>query len=590
MIRPKGFHNDCAPSDDSLNTRTTTPHRTPTLIVLAAIVAGIALGTFEIANTSVGWHLASGRWVIEHQEFMRSDPFSFTSGGAQWIDHEWLFQVGIALVDSIGGGTGLVLFRAVAVTGLLLLLLAIGIRSGLPAAAALLLAVVCVAGARPRFFLRPELVTLIVVPAVVWLFLRRREFSSPIWLAALGGLMVIGANAHGATLVAPLLLGGILGAEAAQMAITREWSRRDLRTGLAGVATAALALLINPYGWHLYTVPLHLARLVKMPHIPNPEWISPSPAQAPALYLAIGCAVVVLALRERRAGRWILLAMASALALRHIRSIGLFFVLLPLAVAPALARLRAIAPSASTIVHRTGRANVLAATVAVVLAISLAISPWPRFGFSFADNYFPSSACNFLDAEGLPASQLYNDVRFGGYLINRYHPTREVFQDDRNEIHEPLLREIWQILASSDVPAWSEMLERYGIDAALVRYHPPIRVTTPSGEDQGMRGFSALWFPKAEWALVYWDDVAMVFVKRDGAPANLLEHHEYRVIQPDDLAHLERRFLEDPSLLKQAVAESLRALDANPDSNRARHLVGALGKLSADFGDVVIVP
>jgi hypothetical protein len=105
-----------------------------------------------------------------------------------------------------------------------------------------------------------------------------------------------------------------------------------------------------------------------------------------------------------------------------------------------------------------------------------------------------------------------------------------------------------------------------------------------------MRGFSALWFPKAEWALVYWDDVAMVFVRREGAPATLLEHHEYRVIRPDDLAHLERRFLEDPSLLKQAVAESLRALDANPDSNRARHLVGALGKLSADFGDVVIVP
>ena len=558
--------------------------------MLAAIVAGVALGTFEIANTSVGWHLASGRWIIEHQEFLRSDPFSFTSGGAPWIDPEWLFQVGISLVDSIGGGTGLVIFRAVAVTGLMLLLLVIGIRSGLPAAAALLLAVVCVAGARPRFFLRPELVTLIVVPAVVWLFLRRREFSSPIWLAALGGLMVIGANAHGATLVAPLLLSGILGAEAAQMAMTREWSKRDLLTGLAGVSTAALALLINPYGWHLYAVPLHLARLVKMPHIPNPEWISPSPAQAPALYLAIGCAVIVLALRERRAGRWILLAMAAALALRHSRSIGLFFVLLPLAVAPALARLRAIAPSADTVVQRTGRMKVLAAMAAVALAASLAISPWPRFGLSFADDYFPSSACDFLDAQGLPASQLYNDVRFGGYLINRYHPDRQVFQDDRNEIHEPLLREIWQILASSDVAAWSEMLKRYDIDTALVRYHPPIRVTTPSGEVQGMRGFSALWFPKAEWALVYWDDVAMVFVKRDGAPANLLEQHEYRVIRPDDLAHLERRLLDDPSLFERAVAESIRALDTNPESNRARHIATALGNRSTDSEGSVTVP
>ena len=80
----------------------------------------------------------------------------------------------------------------------------------------------------------------------------------------------------------------------------------------------------------------------------------------------------------------------------------------------------------------------------------------------------------------------------------------------------------------------------------------PIRVTSPSGESQGARGFSALWFPKAEWALVYWDDVAMVFVRREGAPTGLLEIHEYRVIQPDDLAHLERRLLEDPSLFEQA--------------------------------------
>ena len=575
---------------DSLNTHTTPSPKTPALIVLAAVVVGIALGTFEIANTSVGWHLASGRWIIEHQDFLRTDPFSFTSGGAPWIDHEWLFQVGIALVDAIGGGTALVIFRAVVVTVLMLLLLAIGARSGLSPAAALLLAAVCVAGARPRFFLRPELVTLVVVPAVVWLFLRRREFSSPAWLAAIGGLMVIGANAHGATLVVPLLFGGILGAETAQMAITREWSMRDLLTGIAGVSTATLALMINPYGWHLYTVPFHLARLVKMPHIPNPEWISPSPAEAPALYLAIGGAVVVLALRERRAARWILLAMAAALALQHIRSIGLFFVLLPLAVAPALARFRAFAPSADTAVQRMGRADVLAATAVVVLAVSLAIAPWPRFGLSFADDYFPSAACEFLDAEGLPGSQLYNDVRFGGYLINRYQPTRQVFQDDRNEIHEPLLREIWQILGSSDVPAWSGLLERWGIDTALVRYHPPIRVTSPAGEAQGNRGFSALWFPKTEWALVYWDDVAMVFVRRHGAPPGLLSHHEYRVIQPDDLAYLERRLVDDPGLLDRAIAESLRALKANPQSDRARYIATALGIRSAESAGSATVP
>ena len=43
--------------------------------------------------------------------------------------------------------------------------------------------------------------------------------------------------------------------------------------------------------------------------------------------------MVVLALRERRLAYWALLLMSSVLALRHIRNVGLFFVLLPLIIA-----------------------------------------------------------------------------------------------------------------------------------------------------------------------------------------------------------------------------------------------------------------
>ena len=166
--------------------------------------------------------------------------------------------------------------------------------------------------------------------------------------------------------------------------------------------------------------------------------------------------------------------------------------------------------------------------------------------------------------------QLYNDVRFGGYLIHRYGPERQVFQDDRNEIHEPLLRRIWKIFQSSNVRAWSNLLADYGADTALVRYHPPIRVSDPAGNDLGFRGFSTLWFPDTEWALVYWDDVAMVLVRRSAAPAGLLERHEYRVLRPDDLAHLEDRLAADPALLPVIARELERAARANPMSRRAQ--------------------
>ncbi|MCJ7756227.1 MAG: hypothetical protein MUP13_16825, partial [Thermoanaerobaculales bacterium] len=312
----------------------------PVLIVVTAIVAGTLLGTFQIANTSVGWHLASGRWILDHHAFIQTDPFSFTSGQAPWVDHEWLFQVGAAVAYQLGGGPALVILRALGIGALALLLLVVGVRCGLAPPVALLLSLACVVGARPRFFLRPELVTLLVVPLACWLYLTRENRRSWTWLAWLALIMVVGANCHGGALVVPFLLGGMLAVETAQMVFRRRWRAVVFASGGAAVAVAALALLVNPYGWRLYEVPFKLAHLVVQPHIPNPEWASATFAQTPVLFIALAAAVVIMGIRERDAVRWILLAMAAALAFRHIRNLGLFFVLLPLAVAPALASWR----------------------------------------------------------------------------------------------------------------------------------------------------------------------------------------------------------------------------------------------------------
>lgn len=508
--------------------------------------------------------------MLEHHEVLDHDVFSFTSNGAEWVDHEWLFQVISATLFDLGGAPALVVMRMLIAAALMLLLVRIGTTSGLDPPVALLLAALCVFAARPRFFLRPELYTLLLLPLALWLFAERR--GRRLWPLSVITVVALGANLHGAMLVAPILISVWFTGEILDQLLRRRIDGPTLRSGAIGVAAAGLAPLLNPHGWLIWTVPFRLAEMVRQPHIPNPEWIPPGPTDAPGLYLAMALAAVALAAGSRTPQHWLTIGAAAALALKHIRNIGLFFVLLPQTVAPALARWPLFAPD--PMARSSGRTTRWALCLALVatLGVVAIMRPWPHAGFGFAENWYPDRALRFLDEQQLGEGNLYNDVRFGGWLILNDWPKRQVFLDDRNEIHEPLLREIWEIFGRSDVGAWEDLLDRWRIDTVLLRYHEPIRVTTPDGADLGRRGFSTLWFPSKRWAMVYWDDVAMVLVRRTSVPAAFLTEREYLLLHPDDFEHVVGTLQSDPGIRPVVEEELRRALTDDPQCQRALKL------------------
>jgi hypothetical protein len=247
------------------------------LALLVAISLGLVAGGSEIANTSIGWHLATGRWILAHHAVPRSDPFSFTAEGTEWVDHEWLFQLIVALVETVGGAPALIALRALLVATLAILLYRFAIRSGLDPPTALVLTALCLYGASIRFFLRPELCTLLIAPAVVWIFVRRGDYRGHRWLVSIAVLMVVGANLHAGVLVVPPLLVGLLLAEVLRSRLAPRDFHPSLASGMSAVAVTMVAPIVNPYGWRLYEVPVRIAQLVGLPQIPNPEWISPTP-------------------------------------------------------------------------------------------------------------------------------------------------------------------------------------------------------------------------------------------------------------------------------------------------------------------------
>jgi hypothetical protein len=547
------------------------------VIIVAAVVFGFICGAFEITNTAIGWHLASGRWMLENREVLDHDVFSFTSGGAEWIDHEWLFQLASAALFDLGGAPALVVMRMFIVAALMLLLVRIGMTSGLDPPVALVLAALVVLAARPRFFLRPELFTLLLLPLAMWLFADRR--GRRFWPLPLVAVIALGANLHGAILVAPILIAIWFTGEVGDQLIRRDFDRSVLSSGTIGVGAAFLAPLLNPHGWLLWTVPFRLAEMVTKPHIPNPEWISPGLAEAPELYAAFALVAMVLISGRAAPQSWLSAIATAALAVKHIRNIGLFFILLPQTIAPSLASWPLFAADGAPARSRPRVRLALSLVLVGILGVSALVRPWPRAGFGFAENWYPEKAVRFLADEDLLEGNLYNDVRFGGWLILDGYPDRQVFLDDRNEIHEPLLREIWEIFTRSDVGSWEDLLDRWHIDTILLRYHEPINVTTPDGDNLGRRGFSTLWFRSSLWATVYWDDVAIVLVRRASVPASFLAEHEYRVVDPDDFEHLTEALRTDFELRRLVTAELRRALAESPNSRRARDLAVFLDSL-----------
>jgi hypothetical protein len=298
---------------------------------------------------------------------------------------------------------------------------------------------------------------------------------------------------------------------------------------LGAFGVAAASLLVNPAGWKIYMVPLGISGALAPANLVNPEWTAPSLAGFPFFYAALAAAAttaIVSIIRRRRlsVARAAVLLPAGLLALTSVRHIGLFFALVPMTIDTG-------GPTPSERLNRSVQALGVGLLVAATSLMILVPPAGAQTGIGISEDRFPLKAADFIDAN-LADARLYNDVSFGGYLIWRGYPRRRVFIDGRNEVHATLLRELSE--AIDDGRKWKALLARHAVEGAIVSYRDsPVAVRDAVSGAVTTSTFSEVHFPRPEWALVYWDDVAMVFVNRVGRFKDLAERLEYRHSRPE---------------------------------------------------------
>jgi len=158
---------------------------------------------------------------------------------------------------------------------------------------------------------------------------------------------------------------------------------------------------------------------------------------------------------------------------------------LPVAVAPSARRSTPVLDPADTPHGVTQRLYTLGALLCVAVAIStqptwkwrvewMAGAPWsetraraPLAGVAPVDT--PHEAVEFL-ARRVEPPRLFHDRRYAGYLM--YHltdekPLRKFFVDARDQLATDQVWDEYRSLGR-DASNWSELFEKYGIEAALV--------------------------------------------------------------------------------------------------------------------------
>jgi hypothetical protein len=492
-------------------------------LLLAVVVVGAAATTWQLWEQDAFWQVRAGRELWTTWGWPSVDTWSYTAAGGPWHNFQWLSTLLMAAADGLAGIAGLVLLRDVAVAAVLLATLISLRRRGADASFAIaLIGLVWLACAR-RFQVRSDLFVTVIFAAVLAL-----DASSLTWRArriALVALVVLSANLHPGTTPFVQL--------AALMALDRDRRRqqRSWRQEILPVAAIVAGLLVTPY--HLHVVPYLWRHLFYQSYraVPNPDHRSLALAHflpsagglGPMAWLVLVVAagiVLVRGLRSRQAvardgASLSLLLLLAGMSVNRDR-------VMPYAAIFAASVIAELVPGRPLARRSFVLRAVLAAGIWLV-AIPLWLSrPEVRFGLGINPSMHPVGAARFIAAHR-PQRQILHFQGDGNYLLWAL-PDYPVFLDTRESMYDhmgPIYRDM-----VNNPDLMKQVMTRYQINTVLV---PETFLLAPWKTGVTRR---AAFFPKRDFALVYFDDTHALLLRRIPEHAALIAQHEYELLLP----------------------------------------------------------
>ena len=506
-----------------------------------ALTYALLAGFRTFFDLDLGWHMATGRYVLQHHTIPTTDILSLTSPGATWI-YPPFAGVLFYLIHQFAGYQGLTWFCAAALMAATACLLEGPSSSGCYATA--ILATLAVPTLAPRFTPRPDLFTHLffaIFFVQLWRFRRcdensvqRKRYQISLWILPI--LMVLWVNVHPGFIAGVVALLAYLLIEGLDLLnpSRRVAAMRRLKLARLPLLAIPLSALLNPFGFKIFTSAFSLAGFAPAGQVKSSfmiEELQPVRVTLPSAALALDwrnpdssfwwLALVALvglgvALWKRKFGPALLLALALVAGFQRVRYEGLFAIVVVVIASDvltvALTRRTQNECNSETREPLSWFHGVL--TFALVLlicvrAVDLVSSRSyivnlrnEAFGAG-ESSWFPERAADFILREHLKGN-LFEEYNLGGFAAWRLGSVYPVFIDGRGVSPQVINEYVNVILTEPDSPAWEQELVRRRINIVFFSLQRTVGELAPR-----VRGFceSRLFRP------VYMDESSIVLLR-----------------------------------------------------------------------------
>lgn len=313
----------------------------PALIALGrrlpVIAIGALLGTLlvlvaqHLVQQDTWLALVSGREIAQHG-LPTANHLTVIGFGRPWTDQQWLAQIAMYGLVTLGGIRLLVLAHILTVVGAFAFAIAAARARGASPRSITLLAVFAVGAAPWAFLVRAQAPAMLLFVAILYLLLTDPEAARRRTLLALP-LLCVWANLHGSVVLGAEVVFAF-GEIAAVSGIRRGSGRAVVHGG--ALLLAPLAVLASPYAGSL--VGYYRLMLIDPPFAGhNVEWARTRPEALTAVFFALAVGtLILLVLRRRRFSSFeiVVLLLTLATAVFAVRGI-IWFALAALAIVPA---------------------------------------------------------------------------------------------------------------------------------------------------------------------------------------------------------------------------------------------------------------